>query len=172
MKYLVPNLCFVILALLGNLGLIASEAQEPCHLDLPLVFIPEMDELPFRLGSDSATLASVQSPTHWNSSIQSVIPYASAKVASGAWKRMARWAKSQTQSFHLRPDWAVNLPFEPLGFGASGTIVFGQLNVCDGFPLPSHSPLVFHRLLLFIELDQNTAELAKLFVTIRGWREE
>lgn len=86
---------------------------------------------------------------------------------------MSRWAKTEMASFSLAPDWWGKIPMAPLGLASdSRQWLFGGTPETSGVPLPSHSPLVFRRIVLFAWFDPVSARVTGVVATIRGWCEE
>lgn len=85
---------------------------------------------------------------------------------------ISRWAQEQTKTTVLPTDWMTSVPMNPIGATKDGTrVLFGQ-ETEQGIPLPVQAPLVFRRLIVDAVYDRDANSISKVYITIRGWREE
>lgn len=143
----------------------------PAQSSPALEFVPEMQ--PF-------TNAFVMTPPNLEATVlqsfaslwHAQAPEVCKKVTSDSLAQIARWAVEEMKSFRLPEKWWEKIPLRPMGVSAdSQTILFGQYKE-DGLPLPSHSPIVFRRLILAVYYHLPSQNLDKVIVSISGWVEE
>lgn len=86
---------------------------------------------------------------------------------------MSRWAKEPMASFTLSDGWWKAVPLTPLCRASEpGSWLFGCLSQNSKSILPSHSPIVIRRIVVFVWYNQEKNSIYRIAVTIRGWREE
>ena len=84
---------------------------------------------------------------------------------------ISRWAADQTRRAALPTGWAMRMPMDPLGVRGD-VAVFGQDAQRSTLALPSHTPIVYRRVLLRAEYDRAAGGVRRVIVTIGGWAEE
>lgn len=166
--------CLLVLACQRKPGApLAKPAMNtlPAQSSPALEFVPEMQ--PF-------TNAFVMTPPNLEATVlqsfaslwRAQAPEVCKKVTSDSLAQISRWAVDEMKSFRLPEKWWEKIPLRPMGVSAdSQTILFGQYKE-DGLPLPSHSPIVFRRLILAVCYHLPSQSLDKVIVSIGGWVEE
>eukprot|EP01105_Mastigella_eilhardi_P012936 TRINITY_DN2949_c0_g1_i1.p1 TRINITY_DN2949_c0_g1~~TRINITY_DN2949_c0_g1_i1.p1 ORF type:complete len:165 (-),score=39.11 TRINITY_DN2949_c0_g1_i1:97-591(-) len=156
-------------------GCVVNEAGGVC-----IEFVPEMQPVPGdgRRGGDPVPPCDQRAA--FAAAWEAAKPAVARAVTAARVVALSRWARQQTEqgadpeADHemLPAGWVDTVPMSLLEMHAeAGRAVYG----CDteeGLPLPSHSPIVFRRLVLRAELDCARNVLIRVYVTIKGWREE
>ena len=85
----------------------------------------------------------------------------------------SRWAADRTRTAVLPADWAKSLRLEPRAVTTDDRrILFAQDAQASPVELPSHSPVVFRRLVVGAVFDRAGGNIPVVYITIRGWAEE
>jgi len=139
---------------------------------LVVEFVPEMQPFPAD-GAGSAAVG-LPVPPGFAEAWQSVGPLCETIVTRARLGAISRWAREETLAAgaNWKPGWIRRLPMFPVERRDDGTILLSQTCPCDGLTLPSHSPLVFRRLLVRARFRTADRTIDRVWVTIRGWREE
>jgi hypothetical protein len=136
-----------------------------------IIFIPEMQEI----DEDSLTgvrPASSEEIASFMVAWQQLMPWLVMQEHADSLVHLSKWAVEQMKSVTLPADWSKQIPMRPLGVSADEKMIrFGQYKE-EGFPLPSHHPLVFRRLVLHADYDRAQRTIARVMVSIQGWVEE
>ena len=103
---------------------------------------------------------------------KNIQPSVSRQVDADTVRGMSRWAKPQMKDYELPSSWLAGLNMEVVGATSNQRAVRFGPKVADGLELPSHSALVFRRLLAFADYDREAKKIVGVTVTIRGWVEE
>ena len=140
-----------------------------------IVYLEEMKPFPTEFkgcsGNGSAPIAIEISDSFQKEWVEMVVSV-SVQVQSESIRGISRWARPQMASFTLPEHWLEKLSMEPIAHASDQRKVLFSQTVSNGLPLPSHSPLVFRRVLAAAEFDTRERRIRKVFITIRGWREE
>lgn len=137
----------------------------------PLVFVMETDEPPGGFIEQTVTLQPEESEKFFQA-WQRLHPHLVAHVTRDSLLRISRWAISEMKSLALPTDWPAKIPLRPVAASRDQRLVrFSQFKE-EGLPLPSHQPIVFRRLVLFVDYDRTTQNLVRVNVSINGWVEE
>ena len=165
----------LFLLLLGHISIFADQQPAGSSGFPAIVYVEEMKPFPdgFTPASHPITPALppkvLESFEHeWGQVVASI----STAVHAESLRTLSRWAKAEMASFTLPADWLPPLPMEPVAHSADRHQVLFSQDVSRGFPLPSHHPLVFRRLVVAVEFDTQKSQIKRVFITIRGWREE
>lgn len=146
-------------------------SMQPAQPSPALEFVPEMQPFTnaFVMTPPDLDATVVQSfKALWQVQARAVCE----KITTDSLVQISRWAVDQMKTVQLPEAWWEKIPLRPMGVSADGqTILFGQFKE-DGLPLPSHSPLVFRRLILAVCYHQPSQSLDKVIVSIGGWVEE
>lgn len=161
-------LCFLFL-LMASAN--ASDSSAPTSSPA-VVFIEEMQPWPSEYGPLTAgfldpaigEMVQVQWPEH----IASITQHLTTEALIG----ISRWAKSEMATCTISLEQIASLSFGPEAQTTNREQVLYSQSIQDGIPLPSHHPLVFRRLLVAVAFDTATRRVSRIFITIRGWREE
>lgn len=94
------------------------------------------------------------------------------KVSPAILLSISLWAKEQMKGYTPPQGWLRKIPMHQVGMSEDKLSVLFFQETEQGFPLPSHSPIVFRRLMVAAVYNTNTKAIPKVYVTIRGWREE
>lgn len=166
--------CLLVLACQHKPGVpLAKPAMNtlPAQSSPVLEFVPEMQPLTnaFVMTPPDLDAAVLQSFTAlWQAQARAVCK----KITTDSLVQISRWAGDLMKAVQLPEKWWEKISLRPMGASADGqTILFGQFKE-DGLPLPSHSPLVFRRLILAVCYHQPSQSLDKVIVSIGGWVEE
>jgi hypothetical protein len=158
----------VLLGVFGTAGMTAELVVPP---KAPrVVWIPEMQPFDEAFsGKAECTPAEIDSfDREWKYRRDAVAVSVTTEAVVG----ISRWAAAQTRDFKPSTNWISKLPMHPAGLSMDGKrILFGQ-DTEEGIPLPAHSPIVFRRLLVGAVFDREAKTITKVYITIRGWREE
>lgn len=137
----------------------------------PIVFVMETQTPPGNFIERSITMNQAELDSlagAW----QRLKPHMLTHVKPDSLRRISRWAAEQMQTLALPSDWIEKIPLRPIASSLDDRLIrFGQFKE-EGFPLPSHHPLVFRRLLLFVDYDRHEQSITQVIVTISGWVEE
>lgn len=95
-----------------------------------------------------------------------------AQVKADSLRRISRWAAEPMKTFSLPADWLKHIALRPMASTADERIIRFSQHKEEGYPLPSHHPLVFRRLLLCADYDRRERKIVRIIVTINGWVEE
>lgn len=137
----------------------------------PVIFVMETQALPGNFVERALTLER-REHEHFESVWQSLQAHVVAQVRTDSLQRISRWAKAEMKTLVLPSDWPKQMPLRPSASTAENRMVrFGQFKE-EGYPLPSHHPLVFRRLLLCVDYDRGEQRITQVIVTINGWVEE
>jgi len=162
-------LAFILALLISLTGLVTAQAAESPP---PIELLHEMQPWPSEFGPltagflDPAIGESVQ--VQWHEHIASVAQ----RLTPESLIDISRWAKSEMATCTISLEQIASLSFGPEAQTPNREQVLYSQTVQDGIPLPSHHPLVFRRLLVAVSFDTATRRICRIFVTIRGWREE
>ncbi len=103
---------------------------------------------------------------------QRLHPHVVAHVSRDSLLRISRWAVAEMKNLSLPVEWPAKIPLRLIAASRDQRLIrFGQFKE-EGFPLPSHHPLVFRRLLLYVDYDRTERRVVQINVTINGWVEE
>ena len=94
------------------------------------------------------------------------------QVTNEMLQKISRWAKENMKNYSISPGWIKKLPMTALMTDEKEKYVLFSQETEKGFPLPSHHPIVFRRLMVAAIYDLEKQNIDKVFVTIRGWKEE
>ncbi|NUO80953.1 hypothetical protein HUU05_12810 [candidate division KSB1 bacterium] len=137
----------------------------------PIVFVMETETPPGNFIERSITMTQAELDTFANA-WQQLKPHVLAHVKPDSLLRISRWAVAEMKAVTLSSAWFEKIPLRPIASSADDRLVrFAQFKE-EGYPLPSHHPLVFRRLLLYVDYDRHAQTIAQIFVTISGWVEE
>jgi hypothetical protein len=82
------------------------------------------------------------------------------------------WAKEQMKEFVLPCSWISTMDMEVVASSQDKRYIIFSQQIEKGYPLPSHNPVVFRRIILGVVYDTIEKNIPKVFVTVRGWKEE
>lgn len=137
----------------------------------PIVYVMEAQALPGKFVEHTIAMHEVELARFHDAWLQ-IKPYVLAQVRMDSLRGVSRWAKEEMEAFSLPEGWLEKIPLWPMASLDNEQLVrFGQYKE-EGFPLPSHHPLVFRRLVLFADFDRSTQSIVQVIVSIGGWVEE
>jgi hypothetical protein len=150
-----------------------SGAAEPSVMQRTpeVIYLKEMAPWPDDFGSGAApALADLERfKRAWDAARSQIEP----KVSAADLASISGWAKEQTQGAKLSPGWLASLPMHPVAVSHDGAqILFAQEAGESNVVLPSHSPVVFRRVLAVPVFDRTSGTIPRVYITIRGWAEE
>lgn len=94
------------------------------------------------------------------------------KITSLMLYNISKWAKEKMKGYHPPAGWIQKLPMKPTGMSEEERYLFLFQEPEEGFALPSHLPIVFRRLMVGVLYDTQANNIIRIYVTIRGWKEE
>ncbi|MBI3039460.1 hypothetical protein HYY75_10540 [bacterium] len=157
--------CSVILGLDLKENPSVISAQE-----FELVFIPEMAPMEEEPSGKTRQISDIS--FRFQNAWERISDSVSSIITPKKVKDISRRAKSKMAGFSLPFNWIRKIPMKPLWIEKkTGFFVFGQ-EVIEGLELPSHSPIVFRRLIVRAFFDPKNQSIGKIQISIRGWREE
>ena len=135
---------------------------------MAIEFVNEMDPL---LGDKENKVTDIGSAeTLFREKLPEIKKRLEEEVTSEKLVEISRYAKNKMESFTLPAGWVDTLEFVPLAV-EDGVVIFGN-KTRSGVPLPSHSPIVFRKLVTRVHVSIADNAVTKVIVTIRGWCEE
>ena len=138
---------------------------------VPLVYVPETQALPGNFNEREITLPP-EELARFARQWQQLKPRVRARVHADSLRALSRWAQAEMQKFSLPKDWLEKIPLRAMAARADERIVrFGQFTE-EGLPLPAPRPLVFRRLVLFVDFDRDAQTIVHVIISINGWVEE
>jgi len=172
------GLTVAVSVVLGLSGVTSGEisAQEPSDggagkdaAKVAVEFIPEMERMP----EDSWAVA--REPEKLAADLKNAlaawklcIPDVEKQLTAAAVRQLSRWAQKQMADYKTVPS-IRDVTFQPERLNEAAKQIRFESTVDK---LPSHSPIVFRQLKIFLLYNQGTAKLERVIVTIRGWAEE
>ncbi len=137
----------------------------------PIVYVMEAQPLPGNFSEREIVMRQAELDRFQHVWAQ-IKPHVLAHLRPDSLRGISRWAEAEMKGFTLPADWLEKIPLRPVAsFGDEPLVRFGQFKE-EGLPLPSHHPLVFRRLVLFVDYDRRTHAIVQIIISINGWVEE
>jgi len=166
---------FSFFAVLGTF-VVLSASNTLYSADFPVMqFVPEMEvfwegfDTPRLLESASLAVDTVEDFLRCWEKCAEELP---SKTDAKSVREISRWAKTQMASYTLPENFGKGAKFSQVSFSKDKRKILFSQDIQDGIPLPSHSPIVFRRLLFGAVFDLETRKIERVLITIRGWVEE
>jgi hypothetical protein len=136
----------------------------------PVVWIPEMQAFneDFSSKASPTNLETESFQAQW----QVMRDPVATQVSTDTLVRISHWAQEQTKGTILPKDWIASVPMNPIGATKDGKRLLFSQSTEQGVSLPVHAPIVFRHLIVGAAYDRDAQSISKIYITIRGWREE
>ncbi len=156
---------FVLTALFSSITI-------PSTPDLPeIITISEMKPFPEKILPNVITLAP-EINEKFNIQWILIRDIIEKNISPDTFYNLSNWAKEETKNFVPSLGWIRQIPMDSVKkISESNCVLFFQ-DTEKGIPLPSHSSIVFRRIVVAVLYDLENQSIRKVYITIRGWREE
>ena len=131
-----------------------------------------MEMAPFDKYEKAISSASATDQAKFDSQWKNLANWVEGQVSPEMLRQISRWAVEEMKTFAPARGWAQNLPMQPLFSSDDERYILFSQEPERGFPIPSHHPIVFRRIVLAAVYDTKTKSILEIYVTIRGWKEE
>ena len=136
-----------------------------------VVFLPEMQ--PLEAGYTTKPILSPLKESQdfykkWNS----ILDFLAEQITTEKLMSISRWAKEEMKAYILPEKELKKIIMDALESSEDGRYIHFSQKAEQGLVLPSHSPVVFRRMVLYAVYDIKNNNISKVYVTIRGWAEE
>jgi len=146
--------------------------QPPSERPAPvIVFVGEMKPFAEKLAEPVDALPG-EVVTSFAADWERVRPSVAEEVNAESLLGISNWAKEQMKGFAPPEGWIESIPMHPSKTSRDGRRILFTQETEEGFALPSHSPIVFRRIVLGAVYDRQSHIVTTVYVTIRGWIEE
>lgn len=134
--------------------------------------IEEMQPWPSEFGPLSAGFLDPELKNTVEAQWQPLAASVAAALTPEVLQRISHWSKAEMATCTVTEEQLSHLPFVQVAQTAEREQILYSQDVEEGIALPSHHPLVFRRLLVALAFAPQAQRITRVFVTIRGRREE